>query len=125
LNEQQKPVDRFEVHHHHLRAATVRLHRLEVGGRRRGIALLVVLDTLSPAERLAFVLHDLFAVHFEEVARIADRSPAAARQLASRARRRVAGAVIVAAARQADGAPALAAEIRSPSAVAQVSPAAP
>ena len=57
-----------------------------------GIALLVVLDTLSPAERLAFVLHDMFGVPFEEVATIVDRTPAAARQLASRARRRVRGA---------------------------------
>ena len=57
-----------------------------------GPALLVVLDTLSPAERLAFVLHDVFAVSFEEIAAIVDRSPAAARQLASRARRRVQGA---------------------------------
>ncbi len=54
-----------------------------------GLALLVVLDTLSPAERLAFVLHDLFDVPFEEIARIVDRSAIAARQLASRARRRV------------------------------------
>lgn len=57
-----------------------------------GAALLVVLDTLSPAERLAFVLHDLFGVPFEQVAEILDKSPAAARQLASRARRRVQGA---------------------------------
>ncbi|MGV9275256.1 sigma-70 family RNA polymerase sigma factor [Streptomyces griseosporeus] len=57
-----------------------------------GVALLVVLDTLTPAERLAFVLHDLFGVPFEEVAAIVGRSPAAARQLASRARRRVQGA---------------------------------
>jgi RNA polymerase sigma-70 factor (ECF subfamily) len=57
-----------------------------------GLALLVVLDTLTPAERLAFVLHDLFAMPFEEIAPIVDRSPAAARQLASRARRRVQGA---------------------------------
>ena len=57
-----------------------------------GLALLVVLDTLNPAERLAFVLHDLFAVPFEEVAPIVGRSPTAARQLASRARRRVRGA---------------------------------
>src|SRR4051812_39711501 len=53
-----------------------------------GLALLVVLETLAPAERLAFVLHDVFAVPFEEIAPIVDRSPAAARQLASRARRR-------------------------------------
>ncbi|WP_405871619.1 MULTISPECIES: sigma-70 family RNA polymerase sigma factor [unclassified Streptomyces] len=57
-----------------------------------GVALLVVLETLTPAERLAFVLHDLFAVPFEEVADIVGRSPDAARQLASRARRRVQGA---------------------------------
>jgi len=56
-----------------------------------GLALLVVLETLTPAERLAFVLHDLFAVPFEEIAPIVGRTPAAARQLASRARRRVQG----------------------------------
>src|SRR5215217_2825029 len=54
-----------------------------------GLALLVVLETLSPPERLAFVLHDVFAVPFDEIAPIVDRSPEAARQLASRARRRV------------------------------------
>ncbi len=54
-----------------------------------GIALLVVLETLSPPERLAFVLHDVFGVGFDEIALIVDRTPAAARQLASRARRRV------------------------------------
>ena len=54
-----------------------------------GLALLVVLETLSPTERLAFVLHDIFAVPFDEIALIVDRSPEAARQLASRARRRV------------------------------------
>jgi RNA polymerase sigma factor (sigma-70 family) len=57
-----------------------------------GLALLVVLDTLAPAERLAFVLHDTFAVPFEEIAPIVGRSPAAAKMLASRARRRVQGA---------------------------------
>lgn len=56
-----------------------------------GVALLVVLDTLSPAERVAFVLHDLFATPFDEVAPLLDRTPAATRQLASRARRRVRG----------------------------------
>jgi RNA polymerase sigma-70 factor (ECF subfamily) len=56
-----------------------------------GAALLVVLETLAPAERLAFVLHDMFAVPFEEIAPIVGRTPAAARQLASRARRRVQG----------------------------------
>jgi RNA polymerase sigma-70 factor (ECF subfamily) len=54
-----------------------------------GLALLVVLETLTPAERLAFVLHDMFAVSFDEIASIVGRSPAATRQLASRARRRV------------------------------------
>ena len=54
-----------------------------------GLAMLVVLDTLNPAERLAFVLHDLFGVPFDEIASIVGRSPTAARQLASRARRRV------------------------------------
>jgi RNA polymerase sigma factor (sigma-70 family) len=57
-----------------------------------GVAMLVVLDTLSPPERLAFVLHDVFGVPFEEIAPIVDRTPQAARQLASRARRRVRGA---------------------------------
>jgi RNA polymerase sigma factor (sigma-70 family) len=56
-----------------------------------GLALLVVLDTLSPPERLAFVLHDLFGMPFDEIAPMLDRTPAAARQLASRARRRVRG----------------------------------
>jgi RNA polymerase sigma-70 factor (ECF subfamily) len=56
-----------------------------------GLALLVVFDTLSPAERLAFVLHDMFAVPFDEIAPILDRTPEATRQLASRARRRVQG----------------------------------
>ncbi|MEV4456864.1 sigma-70 family RNA polymerase sigma factor [Microbispora sp. NPDC049633] len=57
-----------------------------------GLALLVLLDTLGPAERAAFVLHDLFAVPFDEIAVIVERSPAAAKKLASRARRRVHGA---------------------------------
>jgi hypothetical protein len=57
-----------------------------------GLALLVVLETLTPAERLAFVLHDMFAVPFDEIATIVDHTPAATRQLASRARRRVQGA---------------------------------
>jgi RNA polymerase sigma factor (sigma-70 family) len=57
-----------------------------------GPALMIVLDALAPAERLAFVLHDIFAVPFDEIAPILDRSPAATRQLASRARRRVQGA---------------------------------
>jgi RNA polymerase sigma-70 factor (ECF subfamily) len=59
-----------------------------------GLALLIVLETLTPAERLAFVLHDMFAVPFEEIAPIVERSPEATRQLASRARRRVRGAPV-------------------------------
>jgi RNA polymerase sigma factor (sigma-70 family) len=59
-----------------------------------GLALLVVLETLSPAGRLAFVLHDMFGVPFEEIAPIVERSPEATRQLASRARRRVRGAPV-------------------------------
>ena len=60
-----------------------------------GLALLVVLETLAPAERLAFVLHDMFAVPFDEIATILDRSPTAVRQLASRGRRRVQGGAAV------------------------------
>ena len=59
-----------------------------------GLALLVVLDTLTPAERLAFVLHDVFAVPFDQIAPVVGRTPTAARQLASRARRRVQGAPV-------------------------------
>jgi RNA polymerase sigma-70 factor (ECF subfamily) len=60
-----------------------------------GLALFVVLEMLAPAERLAFVLHDMFGVSFDEIAPIVDRTPAAARQLASRARRRVQGTTAV------------------------------
>ena len=60
-----------------------------------GLAMLVVLETLTPAERIAFVLHDMFDVSFDEIASIVDRSPAAARQLASRARRRVHGTATI------------------------------
>jgi RNA polymerase sigma-70 factor, ECF subfamily len=66
-----------------------------------GVAMLVVLETLTPAERVAFVLHDLFNISFDEIAPVVGRSPMAARQLASRGRRRVQGA---AATREADGA---------------------
>jgi RNA polymerase sigma-70 factor (ECF subfamily) len=59
-----------------------------------GLALLVVLDTLAPAERLAFVLHDIFSVPFDEIASLVERSPTATRQLASRARRRVRGSAM-------------------------------
>src|SRR5579884_3274187 len=65
-----------------------------------GLALLVVLETLNPAERLAFVLHDMFAVPFEQIAPIVERSPEATRQLASRARRRVRGGGVASADRQ-------------------------
>lgn len=67
-----------------------------------GLALLVVLDTLSPAERLAFVLHDMFAMPFDEIARITGRTSAAVRQLASRARRRVRGGASASAAALAE-----------------------
>jgi RNA polymerase sigma-70 factor (ECF subfamily) len=73
------PVDGTDPEHEALLADSV------------GLALLVVLETLSPAERLAFVLHDMFAVPFDEIAPIVGRSPEATRQLASRARRRVRG----------------------------------
>lgn len=63
-----------------------------------GLALLVVLDTLGPAERIAFVLHDLFAMPFDEIAQIVERSPVAAKKLASRARHRVHGKATVSAA---------------------------
>ena len=66
-----------------------------------GLALLVVLDTLSPAERLAFVLHDVFAVPFEQIGSTLDRSPAAAKQLASRARHRLRGTRLRGRSRQA------------------------
>jgi RNA polymerase sigma-70 factor, ECF subfamily len=74
------------------RAAGVDPEREAVLADSIGPALLVVLDTLTPPERLAFVLHDVFAVPFDEIAPIVERTPAAARQLASRARRRVQGA---------------------------------
>jgi RNA polymerase sigma-70 factor (ECF subfamily) len=74
------PVDGTDPEHEALLADSV------------GLALLVVLETLTPAERLAFVLHDMFAVPFDEIAPIVERSPEATRQLASRARRRVRGA---------------------------------
>ncbi len=65
-----------------------------------GPALLLVLDTLTPSERLAFVLHDVFAVPFDDIAPIVDRSPAAARQLASRARRRIQGSEVAVASKR-------------------------
>src|SRR3954465_7438741 len=77
------PVDGSDPEHETLLADSV------------GLALLVVLETLTPAERLAFVLHDMFAVPFDEIAAIVERSPEATRQLASRARRRVRGSAPV------------------------------
>lgn len=74
-----------------LRAATLDPEQEALMADAVGLALLVVLETLNPAERLAFVLHDLFDVPFEEIAPIVGRSPTAARQLASRARHRVRG----------------------------------
>ncbi len=62
-----------------------------LAGEAVGLALLVVLETLAPAERIAFVLHDVFAIPYDEIARIVDRTPTATRQLASRARRRIQG----------------------------------
>jgi RNA polymerase sigma factor (sigma-70 family) len=76
------PADGIEPEHEALLAESV------------GLALLVVLETLNPAERLAFVLHDMFGAPFEEIAPIVERSPQATRQLASRARRRVRGAPV-------------------------------
>ncbi len=102
MNGQDRLAERFEQHRPRLRAVSYRM----LGSLSEaddavnpedealitdsvGLALLIVLDTLSPAERLAFVLHDVFDVPFEQIAAITDRSAAAARQLASRARRRV------------------------------------
>ena len=76
------PDDRADPEHQALLAQSV------------GLAMQVVLEMLAPAERLAFVLHDIFAVPFDEIAPIVDKSPEAARQLASRARRRLQGAVV-------------------------------
>jgi sigma-70-like protein len=79
MDENEWLANRFEEHRAHLRAVAYRMLALPPH----------VLDTLAPAERLAFVLHDLFEVPFEEIAPMVGRTPAAARQLASRARRRV------------------------------------
>jgi hypothetical protein len=101
MDDQEWLAERFEEHRAHLRAVA---HRM-LGAPNEaidpepqalmadsiGLALLVVLETLTPAERVAFVLHDMFALPSDDVAPIVGRSPAAARQLASRARRRVHG----------------------------------
>ncbi len=83
--------EQFEAHRARLRSVAYRMLSSLSEADAVGAALLVVLDRLTPAERLAFVLHDMFAVPFEEIAQIVGRSPHAARQLASRARRRVQG----------------------------------
>jgi RNA polymerase sigma factor (sigma-70 family) len=87
----EEPLGEPETEPFAKRAATMEPEPEAVLAESVGLALLVVLETLSPAERLAFVLHDLFAVPFDEIAPMLGRSPAAARQLASRARRRVQG----------------------------------
>src|ERR671919_493931 len=106
MDEHDWLADRFEGHRTHLRAVGDRMLRslseaddADPEGEALladsvGLALLVVLETLEPAERLALVLHDMFAVPFDEIAPIVGRSPAAARQLASRARRRLQGATV-------------------------------
>jgi len=82
-------VDAPETDHaHHREAESVDPEQEALLAESVGAAMFLILDTLTPAERLAFVLHDMFAVPFEEIAPIVDRTPAAARQLASRARRR-------------------------------------
>jgi RNA polymerase sigma-70 factor (ECF subfamily) len=73
-------------------AATDNLEREKLIADSVGVAMLVVLETLTPAERVAFVLHDMFNISFDEIAPVIGRSPMAARQLASRRRRRVQGA---------------------------------
>src|SRR6266511_228156 len=106
MDEQTWQAEQFERHRGHLHAVAYRMLGSPIVAAEDGagpenealmadsvgLALLVVLETLSPAERLAFVLHDTFGVPFDEIAPIVGRTPAAARQLASRARRRVRGA---------------------------------
>src|SRR6266568_3673210 len=113
MDESEWLADRFEEHRARLRAVAYRMLGsltdpvISPAGELQpeeealladsvGLALLVVLDTLAPAERLAFVLHDMFELPFEEIAPMVGRTPAAARQLASRARRRVKGATALA-----------------------------
>src|SRR6266545_1638042 len=92
MDETEWLAERFEQHRPRLRAVAYRMLGSLAEG--VGLALLVVLDSLTPAERLAFVLHDMFELPFEEIAGMVGRTPTAARQLASRARRRVKGAEI-------------------------------
>jgi hypothetical protein len=94
MTQERWQVEQFERHRSHLREVARRM----LGSQEAlladsvGVAMLVVLDTLTPSERLAFVLHDMFGMPFEEIAPIVERSVPATRQLASRARRRVRGA---------------------------------
>ncbi|MDB4967774.1 MAG: putative polymerase sigma factor [Myxococcales bacterium] len=91
----EEPLDAHPSERNDLRADEVGPEQAALLADSVGPALLVVLETLAPAERLAFVLHDMFAVPFEEIAPIVGRSPTATRQLASRARRRVQGAAAI------------------------------
>src|ERR671915_289999 len=105
MDERDWLADRFEANRTHLRAVAYRMlgsvseavdpeHEALLADS-VGLALLVVLETLAPAERLALVLHDMFGVPFDEIAPIVERSPTATRKLASRARSRVRGAAPV------------------------------
>jgi DNA-directed RNA polymerase specialized sigma24 family protein len=91
MNERDFLAERFEEHRPHLKAVAYRM----LGSDSVGLALLVVLESLNPAERLAFVLHDMFGMPFEEIAPIVDGTPFTARKLAGRARQRVRGAAPV------------------------------
>src|ERR671938_405377 len=104
MGDQDWLAGRFEANRSHLRGVAFRMlgslteaddaEQEALLGDSVGLALLVVLDSLAPAERVAFVLHDVFAVPFDEIAPIIGRTPTAARQLASRAHRRVQGAPV-------------------------------
>src|ERR687898_981261 len=89
MDERDWLAQRFQEHRPRLRAVAYRMLGSTSEADDVGLALLVVLETLTPAERLAYVLHDMFSVPFEEIGAILERSPDAARQLASRARRRI------------------------------------
>src|SRR5882672_3260375 len=89
MEEHEALAHRIEANRAHLRDPIANPEHEALLADSVGLALLVVLDTLAPAERLAFVLHDMFAMPFDEIAPIVGRSPTAARQLASRAPRRV------------------------------------
>src|SRR5918994_7277431 len=89
MDERDWLAQRFQEHRPRLRAVAYRMLGSTSEADDVGLALLVVLETLTPAERLAYVLHDMFSVPFEEIGAILERSPDAARQLASRGRRRI------------------------------------